>query len=119
MHELSIAANMTLEEMMNDPDHVINAIDPEYRIIFWNKKSEELWQLCKNEVLGKRLEEVMPFVRGDERMQNLKRALQGKAVHILKEKYRYRKKGYYEQKLLPVKNADGDVIAVLNIVRDL
>ena len=50
-------------------------------------------------------------------MQYLKRALYGKPIHILKDRYDNRS-AYYEQWVLPVRK-NGEVVAALNIVKDI
>ena len=109
--------HLSTEEAQNTKDVLINALDQEHRILFWNKKAEEYFGIDKNSAIGHRLEDIIPSTRTNEKMMHLRRALAGTPVHIAKDRYE-RTYGYYEQWILPVKK-EGIIVAALNIVRDI
>lgn len=101
----------------NDLEFLINAFDKEHNVVFWNKKAEQFFGVSKEYALGKKLEEVIPYAKSTSRLHYIDRALFGKPIHIVKEKYE-KKPAHYEQWILPVKK-NGEVVAALNIVKDL
>ena len=116
---LSSYTQLSLEEMQNSKDLLINCFDKDLTIVFWNNKAEEFFQIPKEKAIGKKLDDLLPGVKKDDRFQLLSRALKGQEMHILKDRHRNNSGGYYEQKVVPVKDDKGNVIAALNIVRDL
>ncbi len=97
---------------------IINAFDQDLRIIFWNKKCEAYFGLCKEQAIGQKFEDLFPHYKYDEWLCDLKRALNGIEMHNLNRKYDRTNK-YYEQRIIPVKDNTGHVIAVLNLVQDI
>jgi len=118
MEELSAITGLSVEEMRQHPELLINAFDKELRILFWNRRCEQLFGVEEAAALGHRLEDVLPYTKGHEKMALLHRALSGREVHILNGYYDKRS-GKYEQRVIPVKDVTGRVIAALNIVRSI
>lgn len=109
---------LTEEEVIHHPELLINALDDEHRVLFWNKKCEEYFGISDESALGQILEELIPATRKNPSMRHLDTALSGKTVFIAKNKYE-RKNAHYSQILLPVKDGGGKVVAAINIVRTL
>src|SRR5215208_1263002 len=99
-------------EIENSED-LINAFDHQHRIIYWNKTCEDYFGIAKEDALGKVLEDLLPAIKADERIQLLNRALEGKMIHVLNEELK-KNQQRYEQKLIPLKNNSGAIVAVLN-----
>jgi PAS domain S-box-containing protein len=55
---------MSVEEMLEHSSLLINALDQEHRILFWNKKSEEYFGVSKEKAIGKKLEGCFAFYHG-------------------------------------------------------
>lgn len=108
--------NLTENEIINHPTLLVNVVDQQHRILFWNKKCEEFFCIKEQEALGKRLEDLVPHIRGHKKMDRLDEALSGKEVFITDEKYDT-KDYYYTQFIFPIKNHNGKVVAAANIVR--
>ena len=106
------------EEVIFHPELLINALDNEHRVLFWNKKCEEYFGITDERALGQILEELIPATRKNPSMRHLDTALSGKTVFVAKNKYE-RKNAHYSQILLPVKDSGGKVVAAINIVRTL
>ncbi len=118
MQVLSTYTGMSVEEMLEHSSLLINALDQEHRILFWNKKSEEYFGVSKEKAIGKKLEDVLPSTMANDKMDYLKRALSGYSFILFNQQYTW-KPGTYSQRLIPVRDAEKNVIAVLSIVEDL
>jgi PAS domain S-box-containing protein len=118
MEVLSSYTGLSIEEMLQHSSLLINALDQEHRILFWNKKSEDLFGISKEAAIGKRLEELLPELSKSEKMEYLQKALAGYSLILFNQHYGW-KNGAYSQRLIPIRDAEKNVIAVLNIVEDL
>ena len=106
------------EEVIHHPELLINALDKEHRVLFWNKKCEEYFGISDDHAIGKILEELIPSTRNHPKMKYLETALSGKTVFVAKNKYD-RKNAHYSQILLPLKDGAGKVLAAINFVRTI
>ena len=118
MELLAEAFGSSLEEMQQHSSFIINAFDHQHTILFWNDKCAAHFRIRPEEAIGRKLEEVLPWVKTDEKLVYIDRALSGKNMQVIKVPYRM-KSGYYEQYILPVKDNQGKVIAALNIVVEM
>ena len=109
---------MTEDEIRFHQRLLVNVFDQDHRVLFWNKKCEMLFNICEQEALGKRLEEILPWTQGHDKMAYLHNALSGHPVYVADEKYE-QSDNYYDQVVLPLKDIRGHVFAALNIVIDL
>jgi len=109
---------MTEHEIRLHQRLLVNAFDQKHRVLFWNKKCETLFGISEQDVLGKVLEDLLPWTRGHEKMIHLHNALSGQPVYIADGKYE-QYDNYYDQVVLPLKDREGSVFAALNIVIDL
>jgi PAS domain-containing protein len=118
MEFLSHVAGLSLDEMQDHPLFIINAFDKEHKVLFWNNRCASHFGIPPEAALGKKLEDVLPWVKTDEKLLYIDRALMGKSMQVLKVGFRM-KQGYYEQRIYPVKDKAGKVVAALNIVEDM
>lgn len=118
MQYLGGVIGLSLDEMQKHPSMIINAFDINHTILFWNDRCAAHFKISPDEALGKKLGDVLPWVKTDEKLLFIDRALLGKNMQIFKVPYRM-KKGYYEQRIFAVRNEEGKVIAALNIVQDM
>ena len=118
MELLAKAFGATLDEMQKHAFFIINAFDHQHTILFWNDKCAAHFRIRPEEAIGRKLEEVLAWVKEDEKLVYIDRALWGKKMQVIKVPYRM-KNGHYEQHILPVKNGQGQVIAALNIVAEM
>ena len=118
MEFLARTFGLSLEEMQQHPSLIINAFDREHTILFWNDRCASHFGIRAEDAIGKKLEEVLPWVRTDEKLRYIDRALMGKTMQVIKVPFRM-KNGYYEQRILPVTDGQGNVVAALNVVEDM
>lgn len=107
----------SMSEAEASSEILINAFDQQHRIVFWNKKAAAYFNISQAEAIGKKLEEIIGYVKQSDKRKHLLRALSGIPVHIANDTYDKRNQ-HYEQWVLPVKK-NGKVVAALNIVKDL
>ena len=110
--------NISEQEVTHHPDLLINAFDDEHRILFWNKNCEEYFGITSEQATGQILEHLLPNTRHNPKMKWLDKAFSGKTVLVADGKYD-KKNARYSQIVLPLKDNEGNVIAVINLVRTL
>lgn len=96
----------------------IVVLDRHMNYLYWNPRAEQFYGLDKQKVLGKNILEIFPGFRNDPSYQEFRRALKGETVHLpatLSEVAA----DYFETYLIPIKDEDGAVNAVLWMVHDL
>lgn len=118
MEELSSLLGMSIEEIRGHSELLINVLDHEHRILFWNKRCEVHFGVEAEAALGRRFEDVVPFFKRHEKLGHIDRALLGKEVLILNDHYQL-SNGRYEQRVIPIKDQYGKVTAALTIVKTI
>jgi PAS domain S-box-containing protein len=115
-------SEMHLADKLNDASiDRLMAIDNHWEIIAWNKTSEILSGIKKEEALGKHLMEIFPQIKQDADMvKSFELALQGKKC-FLPAKAEVFNRSYYENHFIPLYDNDdnGEVIGVMNIMHDV
>ena len=100
----------------------IVAVSPDKKILSWNRGAEAIYGFCAEEILGKSVfSTIIPPERQEEYDKYFSRILAGETL-IRFESERHRGDGTRIDVLLtycPVKNQNGEVIAVSAIVRDI
>lgn len=97
----------------SSPDNII-ALDRNMNYLVWNKKAEEYYGLKRDEVIGKNVIEVFPFVHNTPAYEHFRKVLKGESVHLPATEG-----NDHEVYLLPVKNAKQEIAAILWIEHDL
>jgi PAS domain S-box-containing protein len=110
--------NMTGEEIKNHPHLLVNVLDQEYRVLFWNRQCERYFGITEAEALDNKIEDLLPGIMQNEKIDFVKRAFAGAPLYLVNLNYE-RKVGSYDWVVLPLKKEDGSVFAVLNIIIDL
>jgi len=96
--------------------------DTELRYRLWNPFMEELTGLPAAEVLGRRAVEVFPHLREHGVDRLLVRALAGEAIHAPDVPYHVPasgRRGWVRATYRPHRDAEGRILGVLGIVRDI
>lgn len=110
----------TVAEMLNDSsiDRVM-AIDMNWNIIAWNKTSELISGISKNNVLGKNLLDTFPQILSDnEMLQAIKMGFEGKKIFLPANMSTFNRH-YSENHFIPLKDKKDNVIGVMNIIHDV
>jgi PAS domain S-box-containing protein len=109
-----------LAEMLTDCsiDRVM-AIDKEWHIIAWNRTSELVSGIAKDDVMGRKLLDVFPrFAQDKEMMTAIDLALSGMKSFVPAHKDLFNRQ-HYENHFIPLKTTDGDLIGVMHIMHDV
>jgi PAS domain S-box-containing protein len=100
------------EAVVNSSLVLIAVFDTDMRLIGYNDKCEEEFGLTREQVLGRKFEEVMPQVKGTLTYQSILRAFKGEFIH--NAQYRSWMTGeFYESYMRPLRNENGEIYAVL------
>ncbi|MCY7328972.1 MAG: PAS domain-containing protein, partial [Saprospiraceae bacterium] len=106
------------ETIIDSSVDMIITYDRDLRVTAWNKKSEEVFRLTKQEVLGRYVQDVFPNITGTERLADLQAVLQGSPVQY--DPYELPLFGIHANLyLLPLKDHTGQVTGVLSITHDV
>ncbi len=95
---------------------------PDLRYQVWNPYMERLTGLTASEVLGRHPLEVFPFLRGTPVIANLEKCLQGGSVGTLEFPYSVPRSGctgWAVDTQASLRNAKGEIIGVIAIIRDI
>lgn len=110
-----------LGSIVENSDDAIIATDLDGIIVSWNKGAERIFGFTAEEVRGKSFSLLVPPDRQDEVWDVLDRVRRGERIdHI--ETVRVRKDGelvYVSRSAYPVSNAQGEIIGVSGIARDI
>ena len=111
--------NQFIEQLINSSLDLIMVIDKDMRFITMNKKAQGIYrEYYKEDIIGKKVTEVNPPVKGTEAYDDLQQALSGKV--IIKDKVKSTiSDRYYEHNYVPLTNANGEVYAVMIISHDI
>lgn len=100
----------------------ILAFDLNYRLTLWNPGMERIFGVCKKEVLGKHLFEILPFLKEAGEDKSFIDTLAGKNVTCHERPYFVAKtgrRGFFEPNYSPLKDVSGKVIGGLGIIKDI
>lgn len=109
-----------LAEMLNDAsiDRVL-AIDTKWRIIAWNKTTADITGIPKSSAMGHLLLDLFPQLTKDrETMNAIMQAFNGWKSFLPVQRNIFNRH-HYENHYLPLKDDDGTVIGVMNIMHDV
>ena len=127
LHDISEQVNLRLElkhrlefieKLVESSAHRIVVLDRDLNYLYWNRKSEEFYQLSKEKVIGKNVAEVFPSYRQQANYAYLKKALLGETIH-LPVNTESNLTIYTDEYMIPIMGNPKEVIAVLWIVHDL
>jgi PAS domain S-box-containing protein len=109
---------VVIENIVNAIPSVLISIDSECIITKWNRQAEKKTGICANEVIGKKLEEALPWF--SRHMESIKGAIKeqrlfrGRAEHVKQESSEYRDVIVYP---LSADVSGGAVIKIDHVIR--
>lgn len=109
-----------LTELLSDccTDRII-AIDNQWRIIAWNTASENFTGLKKEALLNKRLQDVFPEIMLDAELTGAIRAAMQGCTSMVEAREGAFNRHYYENNFIPLKDKDGHIQGVMNIMHNV
>jgi PAS domain S-box-containing protein len=108
--------NLSEEEIRDHPKLLVNAFDDQHRIWFWNKQCERYFGITEEDALGQILEDMIPDIQTNPKLDYVNRALSGECIYDADGRFQ-KNNLFYTQLVLPIKNKDGAIIGIVNIVR--
>ena len=93
------------------------AFDRDCRLIAWNRAMQRISGFSRNEVLGKRVVDVFPFLREGDTGSCFSAALAGKEVVL--ETHPYAETGVFESSYSPLLDEQNNVIGVIAVIGDI
>ncbi len=105
-------------KLLEATDEMIVVFDKDLNILMLNESCEKNFNVKDEVAIGKNLFEVFPHVKGSQSHQDLLRALAGETIRNSSKKSSGNK-FYIENKLVPLKSAEGEIIAVMVIARNI
>lgn len=110
----------TLARMLIDSSiDRVSAIDKQWSIIAWNKTAEHITGIKKEDILNKPLLEVFPEIETDEELKNAINTAMNGYKTFLPSKAGSFNRHYYENHFIPLKDNNGDVLGVMNLMHDV
>jgi two-component system CheB/CheR fusion protein len=100
----------------------IIAYDHDLRYTVWNPGMEQIARLKAEDVLGRVTYEVFPFLREIGEVEAQRAALRGERVTTEERPYTVPESGrtgFFEGRYAPLRNAEGEIVGGLGIVRDV
>jgi PAS domain S-box-containing protein len=108
--------HLSEEEIRDHPKLLVNAFDHQHRVWFWNKECEKYFGIAEEHALGRTLEDLFPNFCTNPKLDYMKRALSGECIYDADGRFQ-KNDLFYTQLVLPIKNKDGAIIGIVNIVR--
>lgn len=106
------------ETILNSSPDLIGAYDKDLRLIAFNKACEDLFQIKKEDVIGKIFFEAFPVGLNSKEHMDLLKAINGNIVSNAKYKSTIPGR-YYKNIITPLKNTSDEVYAILAIAHDI
>jgi|ADGO01.1.fsa_nt_gi PAS domain S-box len=117
-HSFDIDRIKLIEALVESSVDRIIVFTTAYRVIIWNRKCEEFYQLKKKDAIDRHFFNIFPTIRNDvELVDAIERAMQGKMVHLPPRKSIIR--GYYESFFIPLNNEAEQAYGVLTVIHDI
>src|SRR5436190_2947043 len=111
--------NQFIEQLINSSLDLIAVIDKDLRVINLNKKAQLIYKgYYKEHIIGKKITEIDPPIKGAESHLDVQEAFAGKVIIRNKVKSTL-SDNYYEHNYVPLFNPSGEVSAVMIISHDI
>lgn len=107
-----------IETIFNSTPDLIIGYDVDLRIVTFSKSCEMMFNVKREDVLGKKYLEIFPASVGTQGESDLHRALQGETIHNA-EYYSPVTEKYYENFVSPLHDESGKIYAVIVIAHDI
>ncbi|HEV8203916.1 MAG TPA: PAS domain S-box protein, partial [Pyrinomonadaceae bacterium] len=106
-----------LERMIDASVDGIFAFDRDCRLIAWNRAMQQICGLSRDEVLGKCVIDVFPFLREGDKDSYFSAALAGQ--ELITESHPYAETGVFESRYSPLLDEQNNVTGVIAVIGDI
>lgn len=107
-----------IESIVENSSDLVAVIDTDMRYTVWNRANESLFGKPKDQVIGRRITDVFPFLQHDERLQYITAGLNGLATYLKELPYLNGQKTA-EFSYVPLTGKEGSVIGLLIMAHDI
>ncbi len=113
-----LESNKLHVSLLDNAMEMITAFDNKKRILYWNKATQQDLNMALKDVIGKEITEVFPATQSNGFIDIIDRVLDGEEINISKRAYLH-KDGYYEARMTPMRDKNGEIIGGINYIRDI
>ena len=116
--EMTLAYQARLLEQTSD---AVVAADADYRITFWNRAAEGLYKWKSSDVIGQKIEEIVPSFTSDISREEIRRIVENQGAWSGEASFEDRTgtKVYAEMAISRLKNSDGKMAGSVSGIRDI
>jgi len=100
----------------------IHAYDADSRVTLWNPAMERISGVPSDEIVGRSLFEAFPFLEQIAEADAIRETIQGKTAALSEMPYdmpEIDRKGWFESTHFPLRDAQGQVVGGLGMIRDI
>jgi hypothetical protein len=116
-HELQERTSFA-EAVLENSTNMIMALDADTNYTLWNKAGENLTGIAKEQILGRKMADLLPFKENVERFQLVERGLKGETIRQVELPFNNGSRTG-EFSLIPLKDAEGQVANLVIICNDV
>jgi PAS domain S-box-containing protein len=110
--------NEFIQTIIDSSVDVIAVFNRDLEYVIVNQRSDDVYPIKRKELIGKKITDLFPAVRGGVMEQNLRRALNGEFIHD--DAYKsVASDRQFENFFIPLKDKDGNTDRVLVIAHDI
>lgn len=120
--EFPIEALTLVQGLLEHSHDGVLAVNRELRYVLWNPAMERISGLAADRVLGRHARDVFPSLAETGEEQFFLSALAGESSFAREQRFvvpETGSQGYFEGRYSPLRNAEGEVVAALAILRDV
>jgi|GEM_PF-2803593 len=117
-----LEVNLRNKEIVEGANEGIVLFDTDMKILIWNKYLETNSGYSEEEVKGKAITEVLPFLTNTVYPHYFKRAFEGNASIPFLLEYeipKNHKKGWTLNSIAPLKNTSGEITGAIGVIQDI
>jgi PAS domain S-box-containing protein len=89
-----------------------------HNVIGWNSNAERAYGMKREQVMGRNVFELFPKIKNEVVIERYRKALSGEIVHLPEIELAY-VKGYHEVTMLPIRDEEENVVAVMTLLHDI
>ena len=108
-----------IENLVESSIDCIIVLDKNMNYLYWNSRCVAYYGLQQQEVVGKNILDVFPGFKTAPTYEDFKKALKGETVQIPIQEAANKPGTFLETTLVPLKNDNGEVFAVLWMMHDV
>jgi PAS domain S-box-containing protein len=113
---------LLLDNILDSTDEGIFCLDKDFRIIYWNQEMQAICGMSAGEVINRgSIFNILPHLSENGAEEIIRLAARGQISESKTFPYHLpnNRKGFTEEKYLPLSNSRGEIIGVIGIIKDV